>query len=190
MSKLEENTSLITALTEIEKKVGQAEIDRNTLKANLSNKGVAVSGTDKMQKLIDKTQDLHKIITKPGNSNVVSFGTPPEEKVRISEYSYTQIPSTVFKSSLEGRMTVKVVLLTESNLSSSWMMRIEARNKQNSVLGYKEFSIGGDYPTIYVQFEIDYTTNSEVYLYAKLLTGGGKGIRFKETSLTCDFIID
>lgn len=53
MAKLEENTSLITALTEIEKKVGQAEIDRNTLKTNLSAKGVDTSTLNKMGELVN-----------------------------------------------------------------------------------------------------------------------------------------
>lgn len=61
MAKLEENTSLVTALTEIEKKVGQAENDRNALKTNLSTKGVNVSDTDKMQGLVEKVNDIKVI---------------------------------------------------------------------------------------------------------------------------------
>lgn len=68
MSKLEENTSLVTALTEIEKKVGQAEIDRNTLKTNLSAKGVDVSGTDKMQGLVEKVNEI-QTYTRTSGSN-------------------------------------------------------------------------------------------------------------------------
>lgn len=58
MSKLEENASLVTALTEIEKKVGQAEIDRNTLKTNLSAKGVDVASVNKMQGLVEKVNEI------------------------------------------------------------------------------------------------------------------------------------
>lgn len=58
MANLEENTSLIVALSEIEKKVVQAEIDRDNLKTNLSNKGVDVSGTDKMQGLVEKINNI------------------------------------------------------------------------------------------------------------------------------------
>lgn len=58
MANLEENTSLIVALSEIEKKVVQAEIDRDTLKTNLSNKGVDVSTTNKMQGLVAKVNEI------------------------------------------------------------------------------------------------------------------------------------
>lgn len=65
MSKLEENTSLVTALTEIEKKVGQAEIYRNNLKTILSDKGVDVSGIGKMQGLIKNIDLLPKLVESP-----------------------------------------------------------------------------------------------------------------------------
>lgn len=58
MSKLEENASLVTALTEIEKKVGQAEIDRDNLKTNLSAKGVDVASINKMSELVNSIPNM------------------------------------------------------------------------------------------------------------------------------------
>lgn len=54
MADLGSDTSLVIALNEIEKKVIQAEKDRNDLETNLGNKGVDVTPGSKMSNLIDK----------------------------------------------------------------------------------------------------------------------------------------
>lgn len=58
MADLGSDTSLVTALAEIEKKVIQAEKDRNNLETNLAAKGVEVVQGSKMSTLIDKVSDM------------------------------------------------------------------------------------------------------------------------------------
>lgn len=96
MSKLEENASLVTALTEIEKKVGQAEIDRNTLKTNLSAKGVDVASVNKMQGLVEKVKDMYFLDNaEAGNDVTFLVKRTPIDLKKIDLVNPTYYPSLI-----------------------------------------------------------------------------------------------
>lgn len=61
MANLDSNTSLKMALSEIEKKVSQSEIDRNTLESILQTKGVEVVTGSKMETLINHIIEINQI---------------------------------------------------------------------------------------------------------------------------------
>lgn len=174
MANLEENTSLIVALSEIEKKVVQAETDRNNLKTNLTNKGVDVSGTYKMQGLVEKVNEIE--VERHNIPKWYNFSDKWIKAENCINKRWLAVVESVgdYLYVIGGRHDINSVTVSYSNLNqqydiknNTWINKaplpIGRESMCSGVVGNKIYIIGGRTSSEGQYNIIHYDTNLDVW---------------------------